>query len=47
MYEDKDPEKQRKQMEDSRNRGTFSGKDHIEKSPIGRAVKEGFPLIRK
>lgn len=39
------PERQRESMQQARKDGTFDGKKHLEDSPIGKAVKVGFPLI--
>lgn len=41
------PERQREAMQEARSKGEFNGKDHLAKSPIGRAVARGFPLISR
>ncbi|MFL0800725.1 MAG: hypothetical protein K6L80_09780 [Agarilytica sp.] len=41
------PARQREEMQKARKKGEFDGKDHLAKSPIGRAVASGFPLKRR
>lgn len=38
------PQRQRDKMSLERSRGSFDGKAHLKKSPIGRAAKKGFPV---
>jgi len=40
-------ELQRKKMEIARRNGTFDAEKHLRESPIGRAVANGFPLVRR
>lgn len=39
------PQRERDSMQKAREKGEFDGKDHLAKSPIGRAVARGFPLV--
>ncbi len=38
------PQRQREKMSLERSRGSFDGQAHLDKSPIGRAAKKGFPI---